>query len=180
MPLLEPATEAQEGAAAAQAEAAEGASEGSSSESWELVDFASPSSSSRPAAATGVSQERRDQARSDLLFGQALRNRRLFERVLQIPFIPQLVHRHWRFFIVWEVPGRSDWSGVHFSFGDFCSTQIRLHAVAALPHLSAADAYRRIRWCRALGCTQAQLESAYRQEARLPAQTTVRFYWWRS
>ena len=167
MPLLEPATEAQEGAAAAQAEAAEGVSVGSSSEGTELVDVDSPISSSGHATATEVRQERADQARSDLLFGQALRSSRLIEPVLQIPLLPQLVHRRWRFFIVWEVPGRPDWSGVHFSFEDLCSEQIRLHAAAALPHLSAADACRRIRWGRAYGCTQAQLKTAYRQRGEI-------------
>ena len=142
-PLLEPATEARDGAAAAQAEAVEEAVD-NSSDSW------------------------------------VLHSTRLFEPVLQIPFLPQLAHRRWRFYIVWNIPGHSDWSGVHFSFGEFCSTQIRLHAAAALPHLSATEAFKRIRWCRALGCTQAQLESTYRQEARLPAGTAVRFYWWRS
>ena len=110
-PLLEPATEAQEGAAAAQAGAVEEASGDSSSDSWELVNVAAPSSSSLPSVATRVSQERNVQACGDLHFGQALRTRRLFEPVLQIPFIPQLVHCHWRFYIV-GYPGsfRLEWS----------------------------------------------------------------------
>lgn len=89
------------------------------------------------------------------------------------PLLP--IQFSWTFSIVWEVPGRPDWGGVHFSWGSLGGDQIKLHAAAALPHLSPADAIDRIRWVEAIKFTHAQLRAAYIQGAGLPVETPVRY-----
>lgn len=86
------------------------------------------------------------------------------------PLLP--IQFSWTFSIVWEVPGRPDWGGVHFSWGSLGGDQIKLHAAAALPHLSPADAIDRIRWVEAIKFTHAQLRAAYNrvQDCRLRPQ----------
>ena len=179
LPLLEPATEAQEGAAVANAEAADVVFVSSSSEETEIIDLDFSDSSSEQTAAVEVRQEVAHSTPGALIIGRAICSSGLLEPVLQFPPPSQPVHLSWTYFIVWEVPGRPEWAGVHFSFGDLCSEQIRLHAAAALPHLSSADACWRIRWARAYRCTQAQLKAAFRQGAGLPVEAPVHFYWWR-
>ena len=168
-PLPEPAAEAQGAPEPSEAAGENDFEDSTSSASWDFI--AEPV----PHLQVQLQQRRGYRANSDTQF----------HRTLQLPLVPvrqvplhaQLVHRDWRYYIVWQVPGRADWSGIHYSHRALCWTQLRLQASAARPDLTPASAFKLIKWYRAYGCTLLQLEAAFRRESGQRAGSVNYFLW---
>ena len=107
-----------------------------------------------------------------VLEGIALPLRRPVE---QIPTAQQFASRDYRFYVVWAVPGHSDWAGDHWSRGARCWTELRKHAARALGLVPENEAFKQTRWHRAFGCTRLQLEAAYRREG---GTNPCRYWFW--
>ena len=144
-PVPEPATEAQGVPEPREASGEEDLEDSTSSASWDVI--AEP----LPPIQVQLQQKRGYRASSDARFSRTLQVQ--LSPVLQVPFSCQLVHRERRFYIVWEVPGRPDWCGIHFSHQALCWAQLRLQASIARPDLTPTLAFKQLRWYRAFGCT---------------------------
>ena len=129
-PLPEPATEAQ-GAPEPDRAAGENDTEDSTSSSdWDVV------AEQLPTVGVQLQRRRGFRASADVHYLHTLQLP--LAPVRQVPLHAQLVHRDWRYYIVWEVPGRADWSGIHYSSGALCWGQLRLQASTARPDLPPA------------------------------------------
>ena len=160
--MPEPATEAQ-GEPGPEA-SGEGDSEGSTSSSgWDFL-------AEQPPTVEVPQHQRRG-------YRASARGALRLTPVLQVPLHCQLVHRDWRFYVVWDVPGRPDWGGIHYSHHAFCWAQLRLQARLARPDLAPAAAFKLIKWYRAYGCTLLQLEAAFRRESGQVAGSVNYFLW---
>ena len=168
-PLSEPAAEAQEVPEPEQASGEDTTEDSTSSSGWDFV--AEP----LPPVGVQLQQRRGYRANADARFSQTLQLP--LRPVLQVPLHSQLTHRDWRYYIVWEVPGRADWGGIHYSHRALCWTQLRLQASSARPDLTPAIAFKLIRWYRAYGCTLLQLEAAFRRESGQGAGSVNYFLW---
>ena len=166
----EPATEAQGVPEPREASGEDDREDSTPSASWDFVD------EQLPPVEVQLQQRRGHRANADAQAPRSLQVQ--LSPVLQVPFPCQLVHRKWRFYIVWEVPGRPDWCGIHFSHQALCWAQLRLQASAARPDLTLTTAFKLLKWYRAFGCTLQQLESAFRRESGQTA-GRVNYYLWR-
>ena len=168
-PALEPATEAQGVPEPGQASGDDETEDSTSSSGWDFV------AEQLPPVEVQLQQRRGYRANADAQFTRTLQLQ--LRPVLQVPLHCQLVHRDWRYYVVWEVPGRPDWGGIHYSHRALCWAQLRLQASAARPDLTPASAFKLIRWYRAYGCTLLQLEAAFRRESGQRAGTVNYFLW---
>ena len=169
-PLPVPATEAQERPEPVPASGDDDTEDSTSSSGWDLV------AEQLPPVEFQLQQRRGYRANADAQFSRTLQLQLV--PVLQSPFPCQLVHRDWRYYVVWEVPGRPDWGGIHYSHRALCWAQLRLQASTARPDLTPAAAFKLIKWYRAYGCSLQQLESAFRRESG-QRQGSVNYFLWR-
>ena len=62
-----------------------------------------------------------------------------------------------RVYVVWSVPGRPEWRGIHYGKGTLAWRQIRSWACSAVPGQRPETVFACIRWQRCWGCDHDQL-----------------------